>query len=212
VPPAAFIPLAEETGQVVAIGQWVLETAVSTIATWNARFGLDLFVTINVAPQQLAQADFVGAVRKALIDQRAIPGTLIIEVTETTIMDRSAVLRLEALRRLGVGIAIDDFGTGYSNLAYLRDLPADKVKIDRRFVTAAALSGDDRAFLDAMVNLVRTTGMTVVAEGVETKAECDIVEAAGCDLIQGYLLGRPMAPLAVEGMLSSHSFERHLRK
>jgi len=201
--PSTFIPLAEETGQVVAIGKWVLETAVSTIAAWNKRFGLDLFVTINVAAQQLAQPDFVGAVRQALIKRQAIPGTLVVEVTESTIMDRSAVLRLEALRQLGVGIAIDDFGTGFSNLAYLRDLPADKVKIDRRFVTAAALTDNDKAFLNAMVNLVRTTGMTVVAEGVESAAECDIVEAAGCDLIQGYLFGRPMPAPEVESALSN---------
>ncbi len=201
--PSTFIPLAEQTGQVVAIGRWVLEAAVSTITAWNARFGLDLFVTINVAAQQLTQPDFVGAVRKALIEQQAPAGTLVVEVTESTIMDRSAVLRLEALRNLGVSIAIDDFGTGFSNLAYLRDLPADKVKIDRRFVTAAALTDDDRAFLNAMVNLVRTTGMTVVAEGVETRAECDVVEAAGCDLIQGYLFGRPMPARDVESALSS---------
>ncbi len=201
--PSMFIPLAEETGQIVAIGQWVMETAVSAITAWNARFGLGLFVAINVAPQQLAQPDFVAAVEKALIDRQAIPQTLVVEVTESTIMDRSAMLRLESLRTLGVGIAIDDFGTGYSNLAYLCDLPADKVKIDRRFVTAAALTDDDRAFLNAMVSLTRTTGMTVVAEGVETKAECDIVEATGCDLIQGYFFGRPMAMPAVESLLSS---------
>jgi|GEM_PF-2678638 len=207
--PATFIPLAEETGQIVAIGKWVLESAVATITAWNARFGLDLFVTINVAAQQLAQPDFVGAVRQALIGRQAVPGTLVVEVTESTIMDRSAVLRLEALRQLGVSIAIDDFGTGFSNLAYLRDLPADKVKIDRRFVTAAALTDDDCAFLNAMVNLVRTTGMTVVAEGVESRAECDVIEAAGCDLVQGYLFGRPMPALDVESLLSSPGFQQH---
>ena len=206
--PATFIPLAEETGQVVAIGQWVLETAVSIITAWNARYGLDLFVTINVAAQQLAQPDFVAIVRQALVGWQAFPGTLVIEVTESTMMDNSAVLRLEALRKLGVGIAIDDFGTGYSNLAYLRDLPADKVKIDRRFVTAAALADDDRIFLNAMVNLVRTTGMMVVAEGVETRQESDIVEAAGCDLIQGYFFGRPMATDDVEAMLSDTGVAR----
>jgi diguanylate cyclase (GGDEF)-like protein len=208
--PSTFIPLAEETGQIVAIGKWVLQTAVSNITAWNARFGLDLFVTINVAPQQLAQPDFVGAVLNVLIDHQATPETLVVEVTESTIMDRSAVLRLETLRKLGVSIAIDDFGTGFSNLAYLRDLPADKVKIDRRFVTAAALTDDDRAFFNAMVNLVRTTGMTVIAEGVESREECDVVEAAGCDLIQGYLFGRPMAVLDVESMLSNPLFARSL--
>ncbi len=195
--PDRFIGLAEQSELIVALGEWVLEEACGQLAAWRSA-GLvpDGFsVAVNVSGVQLNREDLIEHVRAALRASGLPPTSLTLEVTETAMMQVEAVLpRLQALRALGVSIAIDDFGTGHSSLAYLKDLPADVVKLPRAFVRDAHRAGPGAAIIAALVGLARPLGLRVVAEGVETPEQRACVAEAGCDLIQGYLFSPPMRP------------------
>jgi diguanylate cyclase (GGDEF)-like protein len=194
--PGSFIGIAEETGQIGRVGNWVVNEALrqlATIATPDIRF------SINVSAHQLTSGKFHEEVRTMLARHGVRAEMIVFEVTEGTLMNDTAVRELERLRVLGARIAIDDFGTGYSSLAYLRRMPVDAVKIDRSFI--ANLDSDPRAenFLRAVIELAHTLDLRVVAEGVETQPQCDLLSALGCDLAQGYFFSRPQ-PLAAFGL------------
>jgi diguanylate cyclase (GGDEF)-like protein/PAS domain S-box-containing protein len=201
--PAEFVPIAEETGLIVPIGAWVVDHACAQIAAWR-RAGLPPFgVSINLSARQLGDPGLVDTVREAMLRHGVQPGQLELELTESVVMERGSLhlSRLHALRSLGVAIAIDDFGTGYSSLAYLTQLPCDRLKIDRSFVHDLLGDPTARAIVRAVVGLGRTLGLTVVAEGVELKAQAEQLRDAGCDELQGYLYSRPMAAAALPGWL-----------
>ncbi|MDF4003903.1 EAL domain-containing protein [Luteibacter sp. PPL552] len=185
VPPAQFIPLAEETGLIVRLGEWVLRTACSRIARVP-----DLFVAVNVSAVQLRDERFDARVLEAAAQAGLPANRLELEITETAIVhaEGAAAAALRRLRAAGVRISLDDFGTGYSSLALLKDLDVDKVKIDRSFVQQAPLADDSAAIVRAVSNLGAALGLCVVAEGVETEAQRRFVRDAGCDELQGYLL------------------------
>jgi diguanylate cyclase (GGDEF)-like protein len=190
--PAQFIPVAEETGMILQIGQWVLRTACEQMVTWRELTGdSDLVVAVNVSAVQLAQAHFVESVGR-ILDETGLPAsTLELELTESLLMRdfEQCSEMIRSLRRLGVRIAIDDFGTGYSSLSYLRQLPADTLKIDRSFIRDAASAP---AVLGAIVVLGHSFGMLVAAEGIETEEELEIAKQAGVDRAQGHLFGIPL--------------------
>lgn len=187
--PGAFIPVAEESGLVVPIGEWVVEEACRAAAAL-AEAGRDLRIAFNVSPQQLEDAGFVGRVADALARHRVAPGRMEVEITEYTLAERGMVPeRLRQLRAMGVRIALDDFGTGYSSLAYLRRFPVDVLKIDRCFVTDVP---DDVAVPSTILTLAEKLGIACVAEGIETVPQRDWLIANGCDCFQGYLFARPM--------------------
>jgi EAL domain-containing protein (putative c-di-GMP-specific phosphodiesterase class I) len=193
VPPVEFIPLAEETGLVVGIGRWVLAEAVRQATRWITEHGRPLRMSVNLSPRQLLDDDVPAFVQEVLADTGFPPGLLLLEVTETVFVrdvDR-VVAELERLRTLGVRIAIDDFGTGFSSLSYLRRLPADLLKIDRSFVTDLAGGGSSRTLVSSIVELARTLGLEVVAEGVETESQRRVLQDLGCGLAQGYLFAPP---------------------
>jgi diguanylate cyclase (GGDEF)-like protein/PAS domain S-box-containing protein len=192
LPPASFIPLAEETGLIVPLGEWVLLQACRQARQWRTA-GSDLGVTVNVSTRQLAQDNFVEVVRRVLEETRLPAPALCLEVTETAIMDRPDRLapRLEALQRLGVRTAMDDFGSGYSSLTYLNSLPLDIIKIDKSFVAGLRTSSEDRAIVAAILSLARETEVSVIAEGVETEALHAELVGMGCGLGQGFLYARP---------------------
>jgi diguanylate cyclase (GGDEF)-like protein len=200
--PCEFIPLAEETGQIVPIGRWALREATRQAAQW-ARAGHELGVAVNVSARQLDAAELVGDVRRALAESGLRPGALTLEITETALMRdaRAAVQRLRTLKRLGVCIAIDDFGTGYSSLAYLRQFPADSLKIDRSFVAGVASSRDSAALIETLVQLGSSLGIKTLAEGIEDTAQLRALQRAGCDLGQGFLFSRPVCAETVAGLL-----------
>jgi len=191
VGPDEFIRAAEETGMILALGDWVLRTALHDLHSWRLPSQPSLCVSVNVSAVQLAREDFAQSVLLAL-DEADVPSSaLILEVTESVLTSEGAVAQIARLRLAGVRIAIDDFGTGYSSLAYLQRLPVDKVKIDKSFLSDLGSNERQVAFVGAIVQLARTIGLQVVAEGVETEQQWSILRSLGCDEAQGFLLGRP---------------------
>lgn len=197
VAPLAFIPMAEETGLIVPVGRWVLETACRQAARWRAtaarRAATVPFVSVNLSARQFVAADLVADVAEILEATHLDPGALELEITESVVMDQSeaGIRALRQLRDLGVRLVLDDFGTGYSSLAYLKHLPLDTLKIDRTFV-AGLDEAADRSIVDAVIALAHGLGMGVVAEGIETAHQEERLRELGCDFGQGYLFARPM--------------------
>jgi diguanylate cyclase (GGDEF)-like protein/PAS domain S-box-containing protein len=190
VPPADFVPLAEETGLIAPIGDWVLRTACAEVARWPSDA---LGVAVNLSPAQFRRGDLVGSVRAALAASGLAPGRLELEITESVLLedDQATLDTLRKLRALGVRIAMDDFGTGYSSLGYLQRFPFDKIKIDRSFVQEMARDANCMAIVRAVVSLGATLGATITAEGVETPEQLALLRDIGCEEAQGFLLGRP---------------------
>jgi EAL domain-containing protein (putative c-di-GMP-specific phosphodiesterase class I) len=190
--PGEFIQLAEETGLILRIGEWVLREACRWATLIGAERGLQ--VAVNLSPRQFNDPRLPDMVARALRETGLPPGLLELEITESTAMrETDATLgTLKRLKQLGVSIAIDDFGTGYSSLAYLKRFTVDKVKIDRAFVAEAPGDRDQGAIVPAVVALAHALGIRVIAEGVETEAQRAFLEGCGCDYLQGYLAGRPV--------------------
>jgi diguanylate cyclase (GGDEF)-like protein len=195
VSPAAFIPIAEETGLILPVGRWVLREGCRQAAAWR-RLGMRGRVAVNVSPLQLGQDDFVAFVEAVLAESRVPPDAIEIELTETALaQDIPGVARkMRELKSLGISLAVDDFGTGYSSLAHLQDLPVDILKIDISFVRRIAAEEDRSPVIETIVAMTHALGKRLVAEGVETLAQQAYLTALGCDAAQGFLYGRPAAP------------------
>ena len=195
LPPSAFVPLAERAGLVAQLGRFVLGETVRQWREWSDR-GIELDVSVNLTTVDLLDLALPGEVLRLLEEHRMPPRRLVLEITESTLMgdERRTLEVLERLRTIGVRVAIDDFGTGYSSLGYLSRLPVDEVKIDRSFV--AGLPGDagSASIVRLTIELARTFGLCVVAEGIETAEQLEHLAALGCDVAQGYLIGRPVPP------------------
>ncbi|MGE0877603.1 MAG: putative bifunctional diguanylate cyclase/phosphodiesterase [Acidimicrobiia bacterium] len=199
-----FIPIAEEAGLIIPLGEWVLEQACRQAFDWSQRYGSigDVLVRVNLSARQLAEPTIVGKISEVLTATRCLPSRLCLEVTETLLIDDPDLClgRLRMLHDLGVELAIDDFGTGYSSLGYLRQLPVDVVKIDQSFVSGLAGSVRDGAIVAAVVHLALALGLDVTAEGVETAEQLDRLVRLGVRRGQGFLFGRPMPAPLVESM------------
>lgn len=197
VSPADFIPMAEETGLILPIGQWVLNTACQQLANWRTNGWPELRVAVNLSAAQFRQQDLLTQVEAALAAANLPADALELEVTESILMiDAEGTAKmLNALNAMGVALAIDDFGTGYSSLAYLKRFSVSTLKVDRSFVNGIGIDGEDAAICSAIIGLARSLRLDVVAEGVETQAQYDWLAKAGCHIIQGYFTGRP-APAA----------------
>ena len=197
VGPTDFIPLAEETGLIHPIGEWVLRAACRHAAAWapGRAGGRAPTVSVNVSAVQFQDPDLITTVSDALHDSGLDPHRLVIEITEGVLLHKvdQVVTRLQALRAMGVRIAIDDFGTGYSSLSYLQHLPIDVLKIDKSFVDQLGIGADSASMAKVIVHIGRTLGLQVVAEGVERHEQRETLGRLGCDLAQGFLLGRPLA-------------------
>jgi diguanylate cyclase (GGDEF)-like protein/PAS domain S-box-containing protein len=198
VSPADFIPLAEDTGLILPLGNWVMETACTQLALWAQDPRLqDLTLAVNVSARQFRQPDFVPYVVDLISYTGVNPKRLKLELTESLLVNdvEETKAKMTALKQHGVGFSLDDFGTGYSSLSYLKRLPLDQLKIDQSFVRDLMTDQNDAAIALAVITLGHALGLTVIAEGVETQAQHDHLHSQGCDAYQGYLLGRPM-PLA----------------
>lgn len=191
VAPGAFIPIAEETGLIVPIGEWVLRTACRAAAEWSQ----PLSVAVNLSPLQFRSSNLTQTVVSALANSGLEPSRLELEITEGALMDdtETVVSVLKNLRALGVRVSMDDFGTGYSSLSYLQKFPFDKIKIDQSFVRDMSHNEEAGAIVRAVARLGSSLGMKVTAEGVETEEQLAAIRAEGCNQVQGYLTGRPMA-------------------
>jgi diguanylate cyclase (GGDEF)-like protein len=194
VSPLEFIPLAEETGLIIPIGEWVLRTACRQLKIWHDAGQKNLYVTVNLSGLQLQQAGFVDTLRSALRDTGVDPRCVTLEITESMLMAHvdETLLMLDALKATGVGLAIDDFGTGYSSLAYLRRFPVDVLKIDRAFTCDMTRNTDDASIVSGIIALAHNLRLKVVAEGVETEEQRCFLSALKCNYIQGYLLSQPI--------------------
>ncbi len=194
ISPAQFIPLAEESGLILDIGEWALREACSVLKRWRLN-GLDqLTMAVNVSSLQLLRGNLPKQVARALVESGVPPEMLQLELTESVIMANAGQTSatLDALRSLGVGLAIDDFGTGYSSLAYLKRLPINTLKIDKEFIGDLTRDADDEAITTTVIAMAHSLGLTVIAEGVETEAQMQFLRGRGCDEIQGYWLSRPL--------------------
>jgi predicted signal transduction protein with EAL and GGDEF domain len=198
IAPNHFIPIAEETGLIVQLGDWVLRTACAVAVRWASAC-----VAVNLSPVQFRNPDLVATVKSAL-EQSGLPAhRLELEITESVLLQNSDTTRamLHELRGLGVKISLDDFGTGYSSLSYLRSFPFDKIKIDRSFINELATSKDSLAIVRAVTGLGKSLGIVTTAEGVETDAQLELLSREGCTQVQGYLISKPRPIAEVEGLL-----------
>ena len=203
IAPMRFIPIAEETGLILPVGRYVLEQACAQVRSIRDRLGVEFPVSVNLSPRQFQENGLLSQVAAAL-DACGLPSeSLTFEITESTVMEDLSGARdvMKKLNRLGVRLAIDDFGTGYSSLAYLQRLSVNKLKIDRSFVRDAPSSKSMTAIVRAIVDMGRAMALEVVAEGIETQAEREFLEAAQCSMGQGYLFARPMPADRFEAFL-----------
>ena len=203
VPPAEFIPLAEETGLIVPIGNWVLETACSQLKAWQGQEATrQLVLAVNVSPRQFHQPGFVDGVRRILERTGANPARLKLELTESVIVDdiEDTIDKMKALKSMGIGFSMDDFGTGYSSLSYLRHLPLDQLKIDRSFISEVDSNAGDAEIVKSIIAMAQALGLDVIAEGVEKEAQLDFLNSNECNAYQGFLFGHPVPASIFEKM------------
>lgn len=208
--PQAFLPVAEQTGRICDLDRWVLRTAIRQIARWREVHGIQpLPVNVNVSARLAACGDLGEYVRGLLREHALEPAHLIVEITETALLDlgRPTLASLAELREAGVAIALDDFGTGFSSLSHLRTLPVDMLKVAPSFVQRIVEDGTDRAIVGGVLALARSLGLDVVTEGIERPEQRDVLRALGCERGQGYLFGRPMEARALEPLLAARARE-----
>jgi diguanylate cyclase (GGDEF)-like protein len=202
VPPSRFIPVAEECGLIVAIGDWVLQQVCHQIGAWQ-KDGLQARVAVNVSALQFGRADFASCVSQALARTGVDPSCIELELTESLVMSnvQESSRQMTKLKHLGVRMSVDDFGTGYSSLSYLHELPIDTLKIDRSFIEKVSEPNGTRPIVEAVVSLAKSLHMRTVAEGVETQEQLAVVHAVGCDLVQGFLLSKPVPTALIPDLL-----------
>jgi EAL domain-containing protein (putative c-di-GMP-specific phosphodiesterase class I) len=207
VSPAEFVPVAEEAGLIVEIGEWVLKSAVDQFRAWRADGVPTVPVAVNLSARQFHRTDIVGCVEAVVRDAGLAPGDLELELTESTsvqCLERSADL-MARLRGLGCTLSIDDFGTGYSSLSYLKQLPADKLKIDISFVQDMHRSAESLAMVKAIIAMAHGLHLEVIAEGVELQEQLEGLRAAGCDQIQGFYYSKPLSAEDCAAYLREHT-------
>jgi EAL domain-containing protein (putative c-di-GMP-specific phosphodiesterase class I) len=203
ISPAQFIPLAEECGLIMPLGAWVLRRACADAATWPD----DKLVAVNLSPAQFRHADLAKEILAVLRETGLPPHRLELEVTESLLIDDPdrVLSTLMVLKEAGVRISLDDFGTGYSSLSYLQRFPFDKIKIDRSFVSQMEKNADSMSIIRAVIALGKSLRIKITAEGVETPTQLGLLQAENCDLVQGYLLGKPMAKEDLGALLAAAS-------
>ncbi|MGY3512855.1 EAL domain-containing protein (putative c-di-GMP-specific phosphodiesterase class I) [Bradyrhizobium sp. USDA 3051] len=199
IAPINFIPLAEETGLIIQLGEFVLRSACADAATWPD----DIDVAVNLSPVQFKSPNLIASVTAALEEAGLEARRLELEITESVLLQNgeATLTTLHELRAMGVGISLDDFGTGYSSLSYLRSFPFDKIKIDRSFVSELATRADSMAIIRAVTGLGRSLGIVTTAEGVENDAQLELLRREGCTQAQGYLFSKPRPACDVALML-----------
>jgi EAL domain-containing protein (putative c-di-GMP-specific phosphodiesterase class I) len=205
MPPSEFIPVAEESGLIVPLGEWVIRTACAQNKQWQNGKLPHMAVAVNLSGRQFHHQNLVEKIEAALREARLEPQWLDVEITETYAMQDAdfTLAILKELKRMGVHISIDDFGTGYSSLSHLKHFPIDTLKIDRSFVKDLATDPKEESIVSAIIVLAHSLGMDVVAEGVETAEELSILRKHHCDKMQGYFFSRPVPPQDFEALLRS---------
>jgi diguanylate cyclase (GGDEF)-like protein len=203
IPPGEFIPILEETGEIAAVGEWVLRSVCEQIRAWELAKLQPLPVAVNLSASQFRHRSLDVAIARVIAETGVSAGLLELELTESSLMQdpEDAVRTLRHLESFGVKLSVDDFGTGYSSLAYLKRFPLDALRIDRAFVHDAPTNADDAAITTAIIQLGHALGLRIVAEGVETNEQRDLLLALGCDEMQGFLFARPAPASAIDALL-----------
>lgn len=203
ISPAVFIPIAEKNGAIIPIGNWVIEESVRNYAEWKRKYGYPLIMSINISSIQYKRKDFVGKLIEIIQKYDVQPSEIELEITESILIEDFAEVKekLMTLRDYGIRISLDDFGTGFSSLSYLNGLPIDTLKIDKSFVDKVGTDASTRIITESIVSMVSKLGYETVAEGVETKEQLDYMKTIGCDMIQGFYLGRPVPAEEIEKLL-----------
>jgi EAL domain-containing protein (putative c-di-GMP-specific phosphodiesterase class I) len=205
ISPAAFIPLTEETGLILPLGQWILETACAQLKAWEAHASTrELVLAVNVSARQLSADEFVSQVETALQDSGIEPARLKLEITESMLLTgvEKVISTMRQLKALGVGFSMDDFGTGYSSLQYLKRLPLDQIKIDQSFVRDIVAIKSDQAIVGTIIAMAHSLNLSIIAEGVETEGQRETLTTKGCTNFQGYLFSQPVPIEAFDALLS----------
>jgi diguanylate cyclase (GGDEF)-like protein len=205
VSPAQFIPIAEEAGLIISIGEWVLRTACTQMAECQDNRYEELLMSVNVSAKQLTDLNFIEKLKNILIETGLKAEYLELELTETMLMsgDKAMINKLHAIKALGIQLSIDDFGTGYSNLSYLHTMPIDTLKIDKSFIDTISLNKTRAPIVDTIINLAKNLSLKVVAEGVETLEQTNYLKAQGCEQIQGYYFSKPLTCIETKALLDS---------
>jgi EAL domain-containing protein (putative c-di-GMP-specific phosphodiesterase class I) len=201
VSPAEFIPIAEACGAIVPMGRWILEAACLQLGKWNAQSGWEKFnVSVNVSPRQFREPDFVSNVLEIVTNSGINPGNLMLEITESGVLEDvdASIAKMNQLRRTGITFSMDDFGTGNSSLSNLKRLPLTELKIDQSFVRDIGVDPSDEIIVKTIIAMGQSLGLHVIAEGVETNVQEEMLRKHGCANFQGYLFGRPMPADAFE--------------
>ncbi|HKM34363.1 MAG TPA: bifunctional diguanylate cyclase/phosphodiesterase [Lachnospiraceae bacterium] len=203
ISPSVFIPIAEKNGAIIPIGSWVIDESVRHYAEWKRKYDYPMIMSINISSIQYKNKDFVQKLQEVIKKYGVLPSEIELEITESILIEDFAEVKdkLIVLRDCGIRISLDDFGTGYSSLSYLNGLPIDTLKIDKSFVDKVCTDESTRIITESIVSMVSKLGYESVAEGVETKEQFDYMKQVGCDVIQGYLLGKPMPAEDIEQLL-----------
>jgi EAL domain-containing protein (putative c-di-GMP-specific phosphodiesterase class I) len=205
VSPYEFIALAEETGQIIEIGQWVVEQSCMVLKEWQGRFGMDLSLSLNLSARQFHNKGFLRMIRQAIFDSAVDPRSLTLEITESLLIDNvdHCMRTLSELKDTGASLSIDDFGTGYSSLSYLQRLPVDEIKIDKSFIADLETSVPSQAIASSVIYMSHNLGLTTVAEGVETEGQLEFLRTHACDTCQGFYFSRPLPKNGVEELIET---------
>ncbi|HHY72106.1 MAG TPA: EAL domain-containing protein [Bacillus bacterium] len=207
VPPCSFIPIAEESGVIISIGEWVLRTACQQLKHWENNGFPPLTVSVNISIRQFYQPNFIDTITRTINETKINPNHLTIEITESMTMDVETVTTiLNKFKKIGVAISIDDFGTGYSSLSYLNKLPIDTLKIDKSFINDITNSKNDKNIAITIIHMAKSLGLNVIAEGVETNEQIAILKQHSCNEAQGYLISKPLPVDEIKSFLTTFSF------
>jgi EAL domain-containing protein (putative c-di-GMP-specific phosphodiesterase class I) len=206
ISPAEFIPLAEETGMIIAIGEWVLQEACKTYKEWESLGIAPEYLCINISPRQLSDPQFINKINNAINEHHFIAQHLEIEITESVAIDNfdDIFTKLNQIREIGVKVALDDFGTGYSSLSYLRQFPIDSLKIDRSFIKDVMIDSQTAAIVTSIISIAHNLNLPVIAEGVETEEQFHFLYDLQCDYIQGYFISPPVPTNEIEVLLKQN--------
>ncbi len=205
ISPAVFIPIAEKNGAIIPIGNWVVEQSIKQYAEWSKKYGVHFIMSINISALQCSREDFVNGIL-SMIDRYSVnPSEIELEVTESILIDDFDAIsgKLSKLRAHGVRISLDDFGTGFSSLSYLKRLPIDTLKIDKSFIDTVLTDSSTRIITESIISMVKTLGYEAIAEGVEDERQYRYLDSIGCDVVQGFLLGKPQPPEDIESILGN---------
>ena len=203
ISPGVFIPIAEKNGTIIPIGNWVLEESIRQYSEWRTMYSEPLIMSINISALQFMREDFEEKLISIIQKYKVEPKYIEVEVTESVLIEDIGMVskKLKHLRTFGIRVSIDDFGTGFSSLAYLKDLPIDTLKIDKQFIDTVLTDSPTRVITESIIKMVKTLGYEAIAEGVEEKQQYDYLHTIGCDVIQGYFLGKPQSVKDIEKLL-----------